>query len=70
MARNTDWTIKELQTALRNEIRIFEAGQQSSYTNENNVPPTASFLTPATRKSHPRKEAGSKLYTARVTTPL
>ena len=59
--QNIDWTIQELQNALRNEIRIFEVGQQTSFTSQNNLPSTASFHTSAARKPHHRKEAGSKL---------
>ena len=64
MARNhtnTEWAIKELQTAISNEIRIFEAGQQTSLPSHDQFPPTASFYTSATRKPHTRREASSKL---------
>ena len=50
--QNVEWTIQELQSALRNEIRIFEAGQHASSPSQTNFPSTASFLTSAARKPH------------------
>ena len=65
MARNhsnSEWTVEELQTAILKEIRIFEAGQTSTLTNQQQPTPTAAFYTSANRKpGHPRKEARSKL---------
>ena len=57
----SEWTMKELQTAIQNEIRIFEAGHQSSITSQSQFPSTSSFHTSAARKPHNRREPNSKL---------
>ena len=63
MTRNhqrEDWTVQELQTGLRNEIRVFEVGQPPSHNSQTGLPPTASFIA-STRKSHPKKDSFNKL---------
>ena len=64
MARDhtsAEWTVLELQAAIRNEIRIFETGQQTSFLSSQQVNPTASFYTSLHRKPHVKRETSSKL---------
>ena len=48
MARDHTSTVLEIQDAIRNEIRIFETGQQTSTLSSQHGNPTATFYTPLT----------------------
>jgi len=57
---SAEWTVLELQAAIRNEIRIFETGQLTSTLSSQQGNPTAAFHT-SHQKPHGRREASNKL---------
>ncbi|XP_065883974.1 uncharacterized protein [Dysidea avara] len=56
---SAEWTVLEIQTAICNEIRIFETGQQISASQQGN--PTVSFHTSLHRKPQLKRETSNKL---------
>ena len=61
IARNhtaTEWTVSELQAAIRNKIRIFETGQHFPPSSCQPANPTASFNTVLQRRPYSKKEVG------------
>ena len=61
IARNhtaTEWTVSELQAAIRNEIRIFETGQHFPPSSSQPANPTASFNTVLQLRPYSKKEVG------------
>jgi len=64
MARAHDsnkWTIKQLQDAIMNKVRIFETGHQTSHSPTQDGLPTASLFTSTGKKSSQKpREYASK----------
>lgn len=57
--QNSTWIVEELQATILKELRVFEAGQQTSPQHQST--PTASFYTAANRrKGYTRRETNSK----------
>jgi len=58
---SSEWTIKQLQDAIMKEVRIFEAGHQTSHSPTQDRLPTASFFTSTGKKSSQKpREYASK----------
>ena len=53
---SSEWSVEQLQKAIIREIRIFEAGHQTSHSTTQDRLPTASFFTSAGKKSTRNQE--------------